>query len=39
MKKAVNIEVKISLQSLLRMKKIDTKYLKDYKLAKKDKTN
>ncbi len=37
MKKIVNIKVKASLKPLLRTKKIDFRYLKSYRPAKKDK--
>ena len=36
-KKVVNVKVKISLQPLLETNKINSKYLKSYRLAKKDK--
>lgn len=37
--KIINIKAKTSLQELLRSKKIDFRYLKTHKLAKKDKLN
>lgn len=37
--KTINIKVKSSFQPLLKTRKINSRYLKCYKLAKKDKTN
>lgn len=38
-KKIVNIEAKVSLQPFLRIRKIDFKCSKNYRLVQKDKTN